>query len=115
MKILILEDSGGRIKTFEKHLGKDHDLYFFDNVIEAKEALQLLGPFDALFLDHDLDDKIFVNSNEENTGYQLAKWISENDDIKFDEIIIHSLNPVGAQNIKAVLPEAKVVPFINLF
>ena len=114
MKVLILEDSGARIKLFQKHLGKDHDLYFFDNVQEAKAALELMGPFDVLFLDHDLDDRVFVDSNEPNTGYQLAKWVAEKD-IKFDEIILHSLNPAGVQNMKAVLPEAKIVPFTNLF
>ena len=114
MKVLILEDSGARIKSFQKHLGKDHDLYFFDNVQEAMAALELMGPFDVLFLDHDLDDRVFVDSNEQNTGYQLAKWISEQD-MKFNEIIIHSHNPAGAQNMKAALPEAKLIPFANLF
>jgi len=114
VKVLILEDSGARIKTFKKHLSKDHDLYFYDNVQDAKEALELLGPFDILFLDHDLDDRIYVNSNEQNTGYQLAKYVAEKE-IKFNEIILHSLNPAGVQNMKAVLPEAKIIPFTNLF
>ncbi len=114
MKILILEDANSRIQTFIKHYGKKHDLYFFDNITDAKDALNLLGPFDVIFLDHDLDDRVYVNSNEANTGYQLAKWMQENN-ISAEEIIIHSMNPVGADNIKAVLPQAKIIPFINLF
>lgn len=114
MKILILEDSGQRIKLFKQHYGKKHDLYFFDKVIDAKDALELMGPFDIIFLDHDLDDRVYVPSEEPNTGYQLAKWIAEKN-LKFDEIILHSLNPAGVQNMKAVLPEAKIVPFTNLF
>lgn len=114
MKVLILEDSIARINTFKKYLSEDHDLYFYDNVQDAKEAIELLGPFDILFLDHDLDDKIYVNSNEPNTGYQLAKWVAEKG-IKFNEIILHSLNPAGVQNMKTILPEAKIVPFTNLF
>lgn len=114
MKILILEDSGTRIKLFEKHLGKDHELFFFDRVDEAEAALELIGDFDILFLDHDLDNRVFVDSKELNTGYQFAKWISKQN-MKFEEIIIHSMNPVGAQNIKAILPEAKIIPFTNLF
>lgn len=114
MKILILEDSGPRIKLFKQHYGKDHDLYFFDKVIDAKDALELMGPFDILFLDHDLDDRVYVPSEEPNTGYQLAKWVAERN-IKFNEIILHSLNPAGVQNMKAVLPHAKIIPFTNLF
>ncbi len=113
MKALILEDSPERIKLFKKHLFK-HDLYFFDNVKDAIEAVQLLGPFDVLFLDHDLDDRVYVDSNEPNTGYQFAKWVASQD-LKFDEIILHTLNPAGAKNMKDVLPEAKIIPFINLF
>jgi len=112
MKILILEDSADRIKTFKKNLNK-YDLYFFDRVSDAINAVELMGPFDVIFLDHDLDGNIFVDSNEENTGYQFAKYLATKD-IKA-QIIIHSLNPVGAANMKDVLPEAEIVPFINLF
>lgn len=113
MKIIILEDSIERIRTFKKEL-HGHDLFFFDQVSEAKEALTLLGPFDVIFLDHDLDDKVFVNSNEENTGYQLAKYIAENN-IKFDQIIIHSMNPAGVSKMKGILPNAICAPFPVLF
>jgi hypothetical protein len=111
---LILEDSFARIDTFRRKLEKDYDLYFFDNVKDSIEALQIMGPFNIVFLDHDLDDKIYVNSNEANTGYQLAKYISENN-LKFDQIIIHSMNPVGSDNMKRLLPEAIIAPFPTLF
>ena len=45
MKILILEDSSFRIKIFQKNLSKDHDIYFFDKVADAKSAIELMGPF----------------------------------------------------------------------
>lgn len=112
MKILILEDSSERIKTFKKNLYQ-HDLFFYDNVEEAKEAVELLGPFDIYFLDHDLDDRVYVDSNEENTGYQFAKFLVEKN-IKA-EFYVHSLNPVGADNICAVLKECIKIPFIGLF
>jgi len=34
-------------------------------------------PFDYLFLDHDLGGKQMVNSRE-NTGYEVAEWLSKN-------------------------------------
>ena len=113
LKILILEDSYARIQTFKQRL-KGHDLFFFDQVKDAKDALTLLGPFDVVFLDHDLDDKVFVDSADANTGYQLAKYIAEKG-FKFDQIILHSMNPAGVQNMKDILPDAIIAPFPTLF
>lgn len=112
MKILILEDSADRIKTFQKNL-IGHDVYFFDNVRNAIDAVNLMGPFDVYFLDHDLDDRIFVDSNEPNTGYQFAKFLAQKK--VTGQIIIHTLNPAGQKNMKDVLPHAEVVPFMLLF
>jgi CheY-like chemotaxis protein len=112
MKVLILEDSPERIKVFKQKLS-DHDLYFFDDVKEAKRAVEIIGGFDFFFIDHDLDNKVFVNSHEQNTGYQFAKFLAEKGIVK--DTVIHSMNVVGAQNIKAVLPHAHIVPFPTLF
>jgi hypothetical protein len=57
-----------------------------------------------LFLDHDLDQKIFVNSNEQNTGYQLTKFIVENK-ISFGFAYIHSMNQYGSDLMYAELLE----------
>lgn len=107
-KVLILEDNKDRINTFKAKLS-DHDLYFFDDVQEAVQAYALMGPYDLILLDHDLDDKIFVDSSEPNTGYQFALFLSSQDTSA--QIIIHSMNARGAQNMKAVLPQAEVIPF----
>lgn len=112
MKILILEDSVTRINKFKTEL-KKHDLYFFDKVNEAKEAVILLGPFDYYFLDHDLDGEIYVDSNNKNTGYQFAKFLAQ-EGIKA-EFIIHSMNVVGVQNMKNELPSATICSFSDLF
>lgn len=115
MKILILEDSQARINTFKQKLNsKDYELYFFDKVEDAELALENIGGFSVAFLDHDLDGEIFVDSNKENTGYQLAKFISDKK-IDIPSIIIHSMNVVGAQNMKNLLPKAEVIPFPLLF
>lgn len=112
MKVLILEDDPNRIGVFKRKL-HEHDLYFFTNVPDAKDATINFGPFDYYFLDHDLEGKVFVSSDYSNTGYQFAKFLAEIE--AQGEIIVHSMNPVGAQNIKGVLPQAKVVPFPYLF
>ena len=112
MKILILEDSLYRNKTFTNKLSKKHDVYIYDNVQDATDAIELIGPFDLYFLDHDLDGEMFVGSEKANTGFQLAKYMAEKKTT--GSIIIHSLNPVGAANIKAELPQALVIPFSSL-
>lgn len=114
IKVLILEDSIARIETFKKKLSHDYDLYFFDEVSDAIEAINLIGPFDIIFIDHDLGNRIYVPSEEPNTGYQLAKYISENK-IKYNQVIVHSMNAVGSARIKDVLPDAIIAPFPTLF
>ena len=59
------------------------------------EAIQYLGDeYDVISLDHDL--------GEEKTGYDIAKYIVENQ-LKIGKVAIHSANPVGRDNIKQLL------------
>ncbi len=53
-----------------------------------------------------------VNSSDENTGYQLAKFIR--DDNISARVVTHTYNPAGAKNIIAVLPRATHIPFSTL-
>lgn len=45
------------------------------------------------------------NTYEEKTGYDCAKWLIERS-ILPDNFIVHSMNPVGAQNIRFVMNAA---------
>lgn len=107
MKILILDDDMNRHCIFNKKL-VGHEV---TNVITSKEAIQQLSSFnfDIVFLDHDLGGEVFVKSGE-NTGFEVAVWLSENTDRQPSRIIIHSLNPVGAVNMKSKLSSAEVIP-----
>lgn len=115
LKILILEDDPNRIEIFKTKL-KGHNLFFFDEANDAilamQSSVQLIGdnPWDIIFLDHDLGGQVFVPSSHQNTGYTVAKHMKEND-VKVKQIIIHSMNPAGAQNIKSQLPKATIMPF----
>lgn len=112
LKILILEDMSERIHFFKEKL-KKHDVYYFDEAKDAIDALKLMKdkPWDIVFLDHDLGGKVFVPSSDPNTGYAVAKYISENSDLEIKQIILHSMNPAGTQNMKSVLPRADIIPF----
>lgn len=101
MKILILEDNPIRIEKF-KELFRNQELFIFDNIKDAYEAC-LINEFKLFLLDHDLGNQIWVNSNEENTGYQFIKKIIENNLQKNSVYYIHSSNPIGANKMLNLL------------
>lgn len=110
-KVLILEDNDDRIKIFKR-------LFLNADIVKtAKEAIDLVAKnkYDIIFLDHDLGGEVYVDSEHENTGYQVAKFIMyEDNPNKITEVIVHSMNWWGANNIKTVIRHAKLIPFGNL-
>ena len=105
MEIFILEDNKFRIEWFKKTFSQ-HNLNIFDNVKRAELYLLDNNP-DVLFLDHDLDGRAFVDSNEDNTGYKLAKSIVSFGK-KYKKVYIHSMNPYGAKKMQEKLKEGRV-------
>ena len=101
MKLFILEDDPSRIVRFKKMFGNDHEMTFTEH---AEEALNILKEeeFDVIFLDHDLGGRQMVLSEEEDTGYQVAKRMDKTVN-KETIVIVHSHNPVGATNMVNVL------------
>ena len=111
MKVFILEDNAERMKFFWWYFGnKKFEIYHADNVNDAKTLFEINKPFDLFLLDHDLDNQIFVEPFNENTGTQFAKFLAEK---KIDDtpIIIHSYNPGGAENMNLILKTAMRIPF----
>ena len=70
----------------------------YNNVLDAHHAC-VCNDFQVMFLDHDLDNRIWVNSQEENTGYQFVKFLVNNKLQKNSLIYIHSMNPIGANKM----------------
>ena len=98
--IFIFEDDQKRIDQFKKYL-KDDNLVITDNIDIAKKILKD-QTFDVALLDHDMDHQIFVESTSKNTGFQVASFIVQ-ENIPFHQVIVHSHNPVGAENMMHVL------------
>jgi len=94
MKILILEDNLDRIEKF-KILFKNQEVSHYDNAFDARQACKF-NTFDILWLDHDLNGKIWEDSFKEDTGYSFVKYIVDEGLQKKSLIYIHSMNPVGA-------------------
>ena len=103
IKILILEDDKERQRAFRQSL-IGADAIIVEKADDAILELQKTA-FDWLFLDHDLGGNVFTLSNEKS-GFWVAKWLSENTDRMPANVILHSLNPEGRKNMKAVLPRA---------
>ena len=97
MTILLLEDNEYRIGRF-KELYKNQRLFICNNIQQAKYVC-LHNNIDIFQLGHDLDQRQWVNSNEENTGYRFCKWLIENNYQKSALCYIHSMNFVGASNM----------------
>jgi CheY-like chemotaxis protein len=109
MKILILDDDLGRHQYFAKNYAI-HELVHVTTAQEAIDQLKV-NTFDVVFLDHDLGGMVMVESGgKEPTGYDVAKWLSENPNRQPKRVFVHSMNPVGSQNIKNVLPSSILFP-----
>lgn len=108
MKILILEDAEKRIQVF-REMFKGHNLHITG---EPKEAIDLLKrhQWDMLFLDHDLYGKIHVPSGD-GTGWEVAKWLSNNRTFLPTKVYLHSHNEKGVKEMRNVLPQSKIASF----
>lgn len=104
VNILILEDDIERQRQFKMNF-KNCNITFTDNANDAISELSQ-NEFEYLLLDHDLGCK----SN--GTGFDVAKWLFNNDFKKPKFIYIHSANPVGSKNMQNYLPKAVLAPMI---
>jgi hypothetical protein len=113
MRILILEDCPERMEQFRKRL-QGHYIKDYSNTKNCIEALKNDGPWNYLFLDNDLGC-VFENPGD-GTGYEVAKFIADNNSLAPDKIIIHSLNNIGALAMQRVLGQSNIkadyIPFL---
>lgn len=71
---------------------------------------------DVISFDHDLEDAHYSFQGDydsqgmERTGYHCAKWLVEfcmHEKLPLPEYYVHSMNPVGAENIETYLENYK--------
>ena len=110
MRILVLDDSDRRLISFKYKL-VGATLICTWTTKDCIENLKNNGPWDFVFLDHDLDGKTYVPSGL-GTGYEVAEWISKNPDKKPTNIIFHTLNDIAAPKMLKLLPGSKWFPGI---
>ncbi len=100
--ILFLDDSVERIQRFRREYPK---ATVVKTAKEAIEALARPGVWEAVALDHDLGDEVFVTSQREDTGAEVARWIVEHE-VQIEQIVLHSWNPSGVRYMRELLVSA---------
>lgn len=100
---MILEDNAERQRAFVTRL-IDADYKIVSTVRETIYELNN-HRWDYLFLDHDLGE-----GEGKGTGHDVALWLTMHPDKQPKNIVLHTMNPVGAANIKKLLTHAVVAP-----
>ena len=115
MNILFLDDSLARVKKFRSHCPSATLVHTSDNAISK---LASGTTWDYVFLDHDLGGEEYVNSEREDCGMNVVRWIVEHKP-QISTIIVHSLNPPAAarmvDDLMAAGFTAYGVPYISLY
>jgi hypothetical protein len=104
LKILVLEDSGVRVKFFIERFGH-YDLTITENAYTAIEYLKR-NKYDYIFLDNDLGP-------DDGEGRDVAKFLEANTaNANYNTIVIvHSWNAVATKDIQARLPKVVTAPY----
>lgn len=115
ISILFLDDDKHRHKYVSKFIKRmkiysDRINFNCSCYYDASQAIKILNKktFDIIMLDHDLS--MLLNKNdryiEEITGYEVCKNIVKNPNKHKESLfIVHSLNPVGAENMVKILKQ----------
>jgi CheY-like chemotaxis protein len=93
-KILIIDDEMSR-KQFFSDIFKMHTLRFASNTQKAIDLLKDNNDYDLICLDYDL--------GMENKGSEIVNYILNKEICKDSEILIHSMNPEGAEKMRVML------------
>lgn len=100
-KILFLDDSKERTRIFSSWVPSAL------TAETAEEFINLLKQnkeIDLACLDHDLGGTIFSDSNNENCGMEVVRWICKNKP-SIKNIVVHSLNYNASLEMKAKLED----------
>lgn len=118
MKILILDDDDARHRRFGQWFAGYDVTHTFTYQQFIREFAS--GKFDYTFLDHDLNDcqyKSVYHIDGDNiegytgpcikefTGKDAARFVAENAPERAGHVVIHSWNPIGAQEMAVILKD----------
>jgi hypothetical protein len=102
LNIFILEDSESRIEWFKKQFD-NHNLIICSEINDNTYALVTENKYDIIFLDHDLESHLLRRNDNGNT---LALYLANANLQSHAIFYVHSMNPIGANNICRTLEKA---------
>lgn len=116
MKIIFLDDDHGRWRSF---LAKVPTAHRAETAAECINMIRESPEIDWLFLDHDLGGETWVDSNREDCGMEVVRYLCDNPRIiSIHHIVVHSHNVSAAQEMHDKLKDAgynvKLIPFYNM-
>lgn len=111
MEVLFLDDNKARTSTFKCE-------YIWATCVETvEETLEQLQKqaWDFAFLDHDLNDEVYCDSDRTDCGMEVVRWIEKNKPT-IQKVVCHSLNEKTRDEMVDRLTKAgydvKGIPFI---
>ena len=119
LNVFLLDDDTLRHEWFARQFKGDR----LDVAVDPARAVELLSAnrYDLIFLDHDLLPEHYHSdeSDDERTGYAVARWLSERPAAQAaSTVVIHTRNADGALRMVKLLRaqgrEAEHVPFHQL-
>ena len=102
MNILFLDDDLDRTKIFLLNVLNAHTV---ETAMECISVLQSKEEWDYVLLDHDLGGNIFVDSDREDCGMEVIRWIVKNKPI-IKQVVVHSFNPDASKEMILKLRDA---------
>lgn len=80
-----------------------------ETVVDCIKAIQDTDTIKYLLLDHDLGGEVYVDSDREDCGMEVVRWLVAHSDenvAKIETIIVHSMNPPARESMVYALKEA---------
>lgn len=114
MNVLFLDDDAARLTSFRSCYPS---AMLVTTAAECVARLQDRDRWDNVFLDHDLGGETYVDSDREDCGMEVVRWIVENKP-EIGRVIAHTCNEPAGLNMIAKLRDvgysAEWVPFPRL-
>lgn len=104
-RLFFLDDDEIRVNAFRAAVEHDPGLTVAMSVAEG--LLKFKPPYDAVFLDHDLGDFVYMSSTLADTGAEFLRQIDLSS-LANSLVLVHSYNPDGARTMVAMLRDAGV-------